>query len=57
MNYEQGKLYTVVDCDGITRTGTYTGPQQGAGVLFDVFETNDRYPYTPGNIVVYLPRS
>jgi hypothetical protein len=57
MNYEQGKLYTIVDCDGITRTGTYTGPQQGAGVLFDVFETHDRYPHTPGNIVVYLPRS
>jgi hypothetical protein len=55
MNYEMGKTYIVKGDDGVERVGVYVGREQGAGVEFDVFETEDRIPFQPGLVVVYQP--
>jgi hypothetical protein len=53
--YVEGQTYTVIDQDGVTRTGVYTGREDGAGVTFDVFRTNDRIPFQAGLVHVFLP--
>jgi hypothetical protein len=52
--YTEGATYRVTGDDGVTRTGVYTGREQGAGVTFDVFRTGDRIPGQPGAVHVFL---
>lgn len=54
MTYIIGKEYDVVDQNGAPHRGTYTGRETGAGVIFDVFQTQDRIPGQPGLAQVLL---
>lgn len=54
MRYVKGRVYTVTDQNGDIRQGVYTGQEQGAGVVFDVFATRDRIEFQPGFVTVFL---
>lgn len=54
VRYVIGQQYAVTGQDGVTRQGVYTGREQGAGVEFDVFRTEDRIPFQPGTVHVFL---
>lgn len=51
-----GNTYAVTDQNGDTRTGVYSGQEEGAGgMVFDIFQTSDRIPFSPGFVEVWLP--
>jgi hypothetical protein len=53
--YQKGKRYLVVGADGVEREGVYIGREEGAGVTFDVFQTQDRIPGQSAFVQVFLP--
>ena len=54
-SYVEGETYSVTGDDGVRRSGVYTGREQDASALLDVFRTSDRIPAQRGLVHVFLP--